>query len=55
MVTLAAGDEYGVRDVPDGDEVVLAASEDVFAVWRPADADEAAVVGVEVVEKPGVG
>ena len=53
MVPLAARDEGRLGRVPDGDEVVLAACEDVFGVGGPADAGEAAVVGVEEVEEPG--
>lgn len=49
MVALAARHEGRLGRVPDGDEVVLAAREDVLGVGGPADAGEAAVVGVEEV------
>lgn len=55
MVALAARDEGRLGRVPDGDEVVLAAREDVLGVGGPADAGEAAVVGVEEVQEPCLG
>lgn len=51
---MAAGDERGVGNMPDRDEVILTAGENVRAVGRPADADEPAIVGVEVVEESGM-
>lgn len=51
-MALTAGDERGPGHVPDRDEVVLPAGQDVFSIWGPADADETAVVGVEVIEQP---
>lgn len=51
-MTLTARDEQGIRHMPNGEEVVLSASDDVFAIWRPADAEETAVIGVEVVQEP---
>jgi hypothetical protein len=55
MVALAASDERRVGRLlgraPDGDEVVLPACDDVFPVGRPADAGEAAIVGVEQIQE----
>lgn len=51
-VALAPGYKDGAWDVPDGDEVVLPARKYVLTVWGPADADEPAIVGVEVVDEP---
>ena len=51
VVTGAAGDDAAFGEGPDGDQVVLAACQNVFAVGRPADAVESAVVGgVEIRE-----
>lgn len=51
VMARAARDDTAFGEGPDGDEIVLAACEDVFAVWRPADAIESAVVGwVEICE-----
>jgi hypothetical protein len=56
VVPLAAGDQgRALGGTPDGDEVVLAARDDVLAVGGPADAGQAAVVGVVEVEESGVG
>ena len=52
MVALAPGDEGRFGDTPDGNEVVLAAGEDVLTVWRPADAHETAIVRVKQVNQP---
>ena len=51
MVARAAGDDAAFGEGPDGDEIVLAACEDIFAVGRPADTAEGAIVGgVEIRE-----
>lgn len=54
LVTLAPRHDGRLGDGPDGDEVVLAAREDVLAVGGPADAGEPAVVRVEDVQKTRV-
>lgn len=51
LVPLAPRHDGRLGDGPDGDEVVLAAGEDVLPVRGPADAGEAAVVRVEDVEQ----
>jgi hypothetical protein len=55
LVALATGDNGRVDEGPDGDEVVLAAGENILAVRRPAHGYEAAVVRVVEVKKPGPG
>ncbi len=52
MVALTPRDERRLGGAPDGDEIILAACEDVLAVWRPTDADESAIVRIVEVQKP---
>jgi hypothetical protein len=33
LMTLTPGNDCGLRDRPDGHQVILAAGEDIFAVW----------------------
>lgn len=54
MVALAAGDEHRVGDVPDRNEVVLAAGENICSVGGPAYTDESTIVGVKVIEEPSM-
>lgn len=44
VVTLTSGDEDRFCDIPNGDEIILPACEDVLAIRRPADADQATIV-----------
>lgn len=44
LMTLAACYDHGICYGPDGDEVVLAAGDDVLAVGGPADTAETTVV-----------
>ena len=51
VMARAACDDTAFGEGPDGDKIVLAACEDVFAVRRPADAVEGAVIGrIEICE-----
>ena len=53
MMALAASDESrAFGGAPYGDDVVLATGHDVFAVGRPADARQPAIVGVVKIEEP---
>lgn len=51
VVARAAGDNAAFGEGPNGDEIILAACQDVIAVGGPADAIEGAVIGgVEICE-----
>lgn len=52
LVAVAAGHDGRIEDRPDRDEVVLATGENILAIRRPANGDEAAVVRVEEVKEP---
>lgn len=53
FVTLASSNEQCLGGVPNGYQVVLTPGEDIFAVGRPADANETAVIRTKYVEESG--
>ena len=49
-MALATCHDVALFHRPDGYQVILATCDDVFAIWRPADTRESAVVAAEYVQ-----
>jgi hypothetical protein len=52
VVALASSDNLAFWERPDRQEIILTACHDIFAIGRPADTDQAAVVAAEDIQNP---